>query len=175
MKKVSHLLMVITAFAFILSIYGCGKDSPVEPDNNTTIGDSKSFTSTTEGIFSYDGFSLIIKKETVPRQPNGDAGTVIFSMSTSSSQPSGVPALPSGYTALGKFLNAGPEGFQFDYPIRITFSAASAANPSNLRVLGYFPETDDWRIVPSYVLDGANKILAVDVLYLGWFVLATEN
>lgn len=175
MKRLFNLLTVIIFFTNLAFFNGCGNDSAVAPTDNTTTGESKSFTSTTGGTFAYDGFSLIIQSETVPRQENGDVGTVVFSMSTSSSLPSGLPNLPAGYTTAGKFLNAGPEGFVFDFPIRVTFSAASAPNPSNLQVLGYFPETNDWRIVPSYVLDGVNKIIAIDVLKLGWFVMATKS
>lgn len=175
MKKLFYFLMPLFLLSITVVFYGCGKSDPVSPidPGSGNTGATQTFTSSGEGTFTYDGFSMIIQKETVPRQAGGGEGTVVFSMNTSSSTPSGLPNLPSEYTAISKFLNAGPESFIFNNTVRLVFDGSSQSSPTGVKVLSYYPETNDWRIVPSYVLDGQNKKIGADVLKLGWFVMVS--
>ena len=175
MKRILILFNSAFVVLFLVLLSGCNQSDPIIPEEPGGEGVTQSFTSTTGGTMSHNGFSIIVNSETVPRQTNGSEGTVVFSMNTSESLPSGLPSLPSGYVQAGSFLNAGPENFNFNAPVRVTFSAGSEPSPSNLNVLGYFPATNDWRIIPSYVVDPNNKTLAVDVLNLGWFVLVKST
>lgn len=175
MKRLILLFSFFIALIVVL-LSGCNQSDPIIPEEpGGSEGVTQSITSSSGGTVSHDGFSLIVYAETVPRQTNGSEGTVVFSMNTSESLPSGLPSLPSGYTQIGKFLNAGPDNFNFNGPVRVTFSAGAESSPSNLNVLGYFPATNDWRIIPSYVVDPNNKTMAVDVLNLGWFVLVKST
>jgi len=136
-----------------------------------SAGATRSFTSADNGNFDYDGFSIVIKTETVPRLQNNSQGTVAFSMNTSSSIESGVPSLPSGYSVIGKYLKAGPEAFIFNMPAQVFFPASGESSPQNLTVFRYSANTQEWKIIPASAIDTAGKRIGIDVLELGYFVL----
>ena len=163
------LLLAVSVFYF-----NCGSDNPVTttPGGNTE-GTTQSLTSDNQGNISFDGFRMLFPVGTVPRQTNGTAGTVVFSMNSSTSIPTGLSALPSGTTQVGKVLQAGPDNFVFSSTIRINLPAGSEASPQNLSVMGYFPEENGWKIVPSNFSteSGGAHILSIDVLKLGYFVI----
>jgi hypothetical protein len=72
MRKVIFYFIVCISFSLFLT--GCEKESgPVDPNdpNPPGSGATKSFTSTDNGSFDYDGFSIVIKSETVPRLQSG--------------------------------------------------------------------------------------------------------
>lgn len=160
----------------LLSLNSCDDSNPTEPVTNDPVstGGTKSFTSGENGSFDYDGFSIVIKNETVPRLQNGNSGTVIFSMNTSTSIESGISPVPSGNTVVGKYLKAGPEAFYFGNPVQIYFPASDHSSPQNLEVMYYSDVTQDWKIVPASAIDTAGRRIGVDVLLLGYFVLTKK-
>ncbi|MBS1519083.1 MAG: hypothetical protein JSS91_13435 [Bacteroidetes bacterium] len=164
--------------SFSVFLNGCEKDSnmmtPSDP-NSPLTGATKTFTSADNGTFEYDGFRITLKNETVPRFQNGTAGSVVFSMNTSSSSESGIPALPSGYSVISKFLKAGPEAFYFNVPVQVFFPAPSESSPQNLVVFRYSPNTMEWKIALTSAIDTSDKKIGIDVLELGYFVLAKKQ
>lgn len=170
------ILLILFSFCFILN--GCDKNSdtvtPNDPGTPVT-GATKSFSSSENGTFDHDGFSIVVKAEAVPRLSNGTDGTVAFSINTSSSAESGVPAIPSGYTVIGKYLKAGPEAFIFNLPVQIFFPASGESSPQNLTVFRYSVNTQEWKIVPASAIDTAGKRIGIDVLELGYFVLTKST
>jgi len=171
MKKIK-LLMILSFFTLAL-FTSCEKDNPVEtPETPTTgTGATASYTSVTDGSLDYDEFSIVVRKGDVPALTGGGAGTVTFSINTSSSIESGTAAVPSGYSVIGKYLKAGPESFTFNSPVRIYFPAASQSTPENLTVMYYAPELQTWKVIPTSALDTVKKRIGIDVLTLGYFVL----
>ncbi|HMS32687.1 MAG TPA: hypothetical protein PKC91_01240 [Ignavibacteria bacterium] len=172
---------VIVYFIFLLffsfQLNGCDKESdPVTPNDPVTpgTGATRSFNSEENGSFNFDGFSIVIKNETVSRLQNGTAGSVVFSMNTSSSLESGVPALPSGHSIVSKYLKAGPEAFYFNLPVQIFFPASGESSPNGLVVFYFSQNSQDWKIVPVSAIDTAGKRVGIDVLELGYFVLAKK-
>ena len=111
-----------TIFLFLsLFLNACEKESnPVNPGNPNPAGTgaTRSFTSAENGSLDYDGFSLVIKTETVPRLQSNASGTVAFSINTSSTIDSGIPGLPAGYSLISKYLKAGPKAFYFNLPVQ---------------------------------------------------------
>src|SRR5205085_6459170 len=103
MKTKYYLLFMLLLPAFLFYFNSCGNDTTVTPEENGA-GTTQSLTSNDQGNISFDGFRLLFPVGTVPHQANGTAGTVVFSLNSSGSIPSGLIALPSGYTAIGKFL-----------------------------------------------------------------------
>lgn len=171
----NSILNFIIFLSFSLFLNACTEDTntvtPNDPEPPGT-GATRSFTSADNGNFDYDGFSIVIKNETVPRLQNGSAGTVAFSMNTSSSVESGVTGLPPGYSVIGKYLKAGPEAFYFNMPVQIFFPASAEPSPQNLTVFSYSYNTQEWKIVSTSAIDTAGKRIGIDVLELGYFVLA---
>jgi len=162
--------------ACVVLMISCNKETdPINPGDPTGTGATRSFTSTDNGSFDYDGFSIVVKTETIPRLENGNSGTVVLSMNTSASMESGIPAIPSGYSVIGKFLKAGPESFVFNIPVQVYFPAANESSPQNLVVFNYSPDLQSWKIVSSSAIDTAGRRIGVDVLQLGYFVLTKKT
>ena len=175
MRKV---FLYFTIFLFLsLFLNGCEKDSnPVNPGNPNPggTGATKSFTSAENGSLDYEGFSLVIKTETVPRLQSNASGTVAFSINTSSSIDSGIAGLPAGYSIISKYLKAGPEAFYFNLPVQIYLPASGESSPQNLIVFKYSPNNQEWKIVTTSAIDTAGKRIGIDILELGYFVLAKK-
>lgn len=168
-------IFVLVLFLTLVSFYNCGDDNTVAPTNNSGDGITQSITSADQGNMSFDGFRLLFPVGSVPHQQNGTAGTVVFSMNSSSSLPSGLVSLPSGFSQVGKFLQAGPDNFVFSSTIKIFMPAGSESSTSGLGILGYFPEENGWKIIPSNIKTDSTTgahYLVIDVLKLGYFVMA---
>jgi hypothetical protein len=176
MKKLYiFFLPCVLIFSFIY--FGCNKteDTPVTPPTSGGDGATASYTSSTNGSLDYDGFSLVVTRGDVPTVSGGAAGTVLFSVNTSSTIESGLPTVPAGYSVIGKYLKAGPESFTFNSPVRIYFPASSQSSPQNLTVMYYAPDLQTWKIVPTSAIDTVNKRIGIDVLTLGYFVLTRST
>ncbi len=171
MRAKYYLLLILVIPALLVYFNSCGNDTTVTPEENGT-GTTQSLTSNDQGNISFDGFRMVFPVGTVPTQTNGSAGTVVFSLNSSSSIPTGLPSLPSGYTQIGKFLQAGPENFNFSSTIRVYLPAGSESSPTNLQVMGYFPEENGWKLIPpNFGTESGSHFLMVDVLKLGYFVI----
>ncbi len=172
-------IIVSVLFLSLVLFYKCGSDNTVTPTtNNSGTGITQSLTSTDQGNMSFDGFKLTFPVGTVPPQQNGTAGTVVFSMNSSTGIPSGLTALPSGFTQVGKVLQAGPENFVFASTIRVYMPAGSESSSTGLSIMGYFPEENGWKIIPSNIRTDSTTgahYLVVDVLKLGYFVMVSGS
>lgn len=175
MRKIYYFLMFIY-FSIQIFTPGCSEDTvtpPTDPGNGN--GTTQSATSDQRQTIEYDGFRMEVHLGDVPRLAGGAAGTVTFSLNTSSDIESGITPVPSGYTVIGKYLKAGPESFNFNSPIQLFFPAGSQNSPQDLAVLQYSDATQDWRIVSTSDIDTAGKKIGVDLLSLGYFVLVKQN
>src|SRR5690349_11646124 len=139
MKSKYYFLLILFIPALLIYFNSCGNDTTVTPSDSGS-GITQSLTSNDQGNMSFDDFKLLFPVGTVPHQSNGTPGTVVFSLNSASSLPTGLNALPSGYTQIGKFLQAGPDNFNFSSTIRVYLPAGSESSPTNLHVMGYFPE-----------------------------------
>lgn len=170
--------LIFFILTLILAYFnGCTDDNTTQPTNDpgNNAGTTKSITSETNGIIEWDGFRMEVHTGNVPRLQNGSPGTVTFSLNSSSSIENGFTPVPAQFTVISKYLKAGPEAFNFAGTIQLFFPAESQPNPQNLTVLEYLPDTQEWKIVPTSAIDTANKKIGVDVLKLGYFVLAKHN
>lgn len=175
MKKIFFpMLVCIILISLPYFLNGCQEEStgqnPLTPEPSGA-GSTKTFTSAENGSFDYDGFSIVVKNETVPRISGGASGSVLFSMNTSSSIESGIPSVPSGHSVIGKYLKAGPESFYFNIPIQIFFPAAGEPSPQNLVVMFYRPNEQNWKIILPSDIDTAGRRIGIDVFEMGYFVL----
>lgn len=170
------VLLSIYLFASGIFFSGCSEDNPTQPnDPGSGNGSTLTLNSTQQGNLEYDGFRMEVQIGDVPRLQNNNPGTVTFSMNTSASVESGIPPVPSSFTVIGKYLKAGPESFIFSSPVQLFFPASSQPSPQDLTVLRYSESTGDWRIVAASAIDTAQKKIGVDLLELGYFVLAKHN
>jgi hypothetical protein len=174
-KFYSKVLPFLMFFCIFLN--SCSDDdtttNPTDPANGN--GTTQSVTSDQRQTIEYDGFRLEVHTGDVPRNSNGTAGTVTFSLNTSSDIESGIPPVPSPYSVIGKYLKAGPESFNFNSPVQLFFPAGSQSSPQDLAVLQYSDATQDWRIIPTSDIDTAGKKIGVDLLSLGYYVLVRQN
>ncbi|CAN5501947.1 hypothetical protein BH10BAC5_BH10BAC5_27100 [soil metagenome] len=175
--KRTYFISMFIAFTFAVFYIGCNKAEDVITPPPTGGGDGATLaiTSTTQGSLNYDGFSIVVEPGDVPTNADGSAGTVTFSLNSSSSIESGVTPVPSGYTVIGKYLKAGPESFNFNGPITVYFPASSQASPQGLMVMIYRPDLNTWKIVPPGTIDSAGKRIGIDVLSLGYYVLVKSS
>jgi hypothetical protein len=175
MKKAIISIIFISLSILILS---CGDSTTTPPPADTGNGTTKSITSNEEGSITYNGFIVKLPFGAVPKLQNGDPGTVVISVNTSSTMEQGFPSLPSGYSRVSDFVKVGPEQFVFEMTLRIYLPAGAESSPTGLAVMGYFPETNEWKIVPSSNFtdnsSGAHY-LNIDVLQLGYFVLVKST
>lgn len=174
MKKAYIITLTLVVF-YSLFFFGCEKtEDPITPPTTGGDGATASYTSSSQASLDYDDFSLVVDKGDVPNLSSGGDGTVTFSLNTSSSIESGVPAV-TGNSVIGKYLKAGPEAFNFGGPVTIYFPASGQSSPQNLEVMYYSPDTQTWKVIPVSAIDTAKKRVAVDVLRLGYFVLTRKN
>lgn len=166
-------LVICTAFLFLFE--GCNNQSTNPVQNNQTSGATKTFTSSSVDYLEYDGFDVVIRQNTVPRDSAGNPGTIVISMNTSTTLDQGIPAIQNGFTPVSKYVRVGPEGFTFNLPVKIGLPGGNASSAAKLYVLEYFPSTNDWRIIPGSSLDSVRKQVLIDVLQLGYFVLAQKS
>lgn len=176
MKK-NYILLNILLLISILFLSSCEQknENPVDPPTNGGEGATATYTSNDYGTLNYDNFSLVVDRGDVPNLSTGSAGTVIFSLNTSSSIESGVTSVPSGYSVIGKYLTTGPQAFNFAGPVQLYFPASGESSPQNLVVLSYSQTTNEWKIVPTSAIDTAGKRIGVDVLELGYYVLTKRT
>lgn len=175
MKQFYYFFMLICCISLIC-INGCTDDNTTEPPTDPGGGGtSQTITSSTGGILEIDGFRLEVHTGDVPRLQNGSEGSVTFSLNSSSTIETGVPPVPAGFTVISNYLKAGPEAFNFAGTLQLFFPASSQPTPQDLTVLGYSPDTQQWTIIPTSALDTANRKVGVDLLRLGYFVLARHN
>src|SRR5947208_3688967 len=102
--RIHHYISIVFLFSALFYFNSCGNDTTVTPPVTEGQGITQTVTSNDQGNISFDNFKLVFPVGTVPIQQNGSAGTVVFSMNSMSSMPSGLMSLPSGYTQIGKFL-----------------------------------------------------------------------
>jgi hypothetical protein len=173
MKKLFqyYLLLVIFSITFFSS---CNKsDNPVTTQQTTGAQNTIVLTSSQGGTLSYDNYSMSILQNTVPKLSGGGDGTVTFSIETKSTLDSGISSLPSGYTLVGKYVKFGPDGFNFSYPVKMTFPASNEASPELLVVMRFYPESNQWLRVNTSIIDTVNKTISTngDGPRLGYFAL----
>jgi hypothetical protein len=178
MKKLILPLLFLSLFAlFIFS--SCTKDnSPVSSNQGSTSGVNTLVRTTPEGgILAYDGYSMTILPNTVPKTSTGGNGTVTFSIETKTELDSGVAGLPSGYTLVGKYVKFGPDGFTFKYPVKMSFPGGNESSPEKLVIMRYYPDRNQWFRVNTSTVDSVNKIISTDgdSLRLGYFALVKST
>jgi len=171
MKNILIKFSIYICLFIILISANCNKDNnPVVPPVTGT--NSVTFSSADNGVFTYDNVTLYVKKEAVPRDSvSNQPGYVTFSVETSTILQSGYSPLPSGYTLVGKYVKLGPDGFNFNLPIKVNFPASSEPGPQKLVVMVYSTTNNNWYRVPNGSVDTVNKKIGVDLLTLGYFAL----
>jgi len=172
MRKLFSFALLVVLFTSLLILNGCNKDESNPIVTPPTSGSNTvTYTSTNGGTLSFDNVSITVLPSTVPIQSNGSAGSVIFSIETSATLESGIPALPSGFTLVGKYVKIGPDGFVFRYPVNCVFPAGSESSASGLGIARYYPDLSTWKIVPLSSVDSINKKLGINTLSLGYFAV----
>ncbi len=141
---------------------GCGSHQNTTQPPPTANESVSTTVQTGQGgvIENGNGMRISIFPGTVPTDPAGDPGTLVFSIEPSSASGS----LPSGYAAAGPACQLGPEGIHFAGRCRVSMPVPIDGRTYALGRLD--PETHKWEVVPTGLMDGASPRIAADVLHL---------
>lgn len=171
-KRILSMLVILVAFNFFLS--GCKKDSgSTDTDTGGGSGETGIATITSlgsGGITTTSGYKLNVIPGTVPANNSGTSASVAFSIETKVTP---TKELPSTATRVSDFIKAGPEGFSFRWPVKITIPYSSSTDAQAVRILYYNALLDKWVIVPANEIDNTNHTISTDVINLGYFCAAT--
>ena len=172
MRKLFPIVSLMFLFTAFLYFTGCSKDTTtVTEPPPTTTGNTAIYTTTNGGTLSFDNVSVSVLPNTVPAQQNGNPGSVTFSIETSTTLDPQIPALPSNFTLIGKYVKLGPDGFVFRYPVTCFLPASSESSPDGLAIVKYYPVLGTWKVYPLSSIDAANKRIGISTLTLGYFAV----
>jgi len=162
----------VTLLFVLLFIQTCKKDeNPVKPPDEIPESAAHTYSTQNGGTFgTSSGFEITVIPGTVPKNQNGEIANITFSIET----PVQIPKpLPTGATLIGDVSKFGPDGFSFNWPVRIKLKYPDSANPENLSILFYNPLIDQWVAIPGSGADSENHYMTADVLQLGFYALVT--
>ncbi len=177
MKKLILPTLFLAVFC-ITMFYSCNESTtPTGGTGTTGTNNTLLLTTPNGGTLSYDGYILSIEPNTVPKTATGGDGQVTFSIETNTTLESGIAALPSDQTLVGKYVKFGPDGFTFSQPLKMTFSASGESSPENLVIMRYYPDRNQWFRVNTSAIDTVNKTISTngDSLKLGYFALTKTS
>lgn len=163
--------LITFTMGFMLVFTGCKKDSDPNPEPTQSV--TKIFTSTsTGGVLTLEGTSLVIESGTVPRLANGDPATVNFSVEVNVTLPK---ALPSNMKLVGKTSHFGPEGFIMSEPMLLQFTLPDGVALDQASIVGYDNASGNYGVYPITYYDPDNKVVGTVVYELGYYMLANVN
>lgn len=151
---------------------GCKKESnPSDPDPTPTSQTATGTYSSTSGgtVSTASGYAVSVIAGAIPKNVDGQPASVTFSIETSVSAPA---SLPAGAALKGEVVRFGPDGFYFQWPVRVRMKYPADVDPSTLTVMFYDLVAARWIALPASGVDPAQKFITVDVLTLGYFALA---
>lgn len=131
-------------------IFSCSGGGGSDPSSTGTVVPQTTGTSVTQTVDSEGGnvshtlgFTIDFYENSVP----GPTDIFIEDVTNHSS-------LPSGITASSKAFKAGPEGIEFDVPVKVTFSRLAADINTDISRLGIFRwNGSDWTALGTFVED----------------------
>lgn len=118
--------------------------------SSTSTSSSSSITSTEPGTVSTtEGARISVPAGAVPRNADGSAGTMVFSIEQDSTK---TPVLQGEFVPLGSVYQLGPEGFTFDTPVEVILPIPSDVDPSSVIGVTTFNATSNqWEMIPGVV------------------------
>lgn len=145
-----------------------GDDDPVGPGDGgetatVVVGSNEFGTVETES-----GYGITVVPGAVPRNREGEAADVTFSIETDVESPA---PLLGGATLSGDVTRLGPEGFYFSWPVRTTYPFSESADVSELYLAHYDALEESWRLVPKSDVDMSNRTISGDALELGYYAI----
>lgn len=157
----------VGAFAGAGLLLGCGTDSekkPLEPVEDTSV--SESVRTGQEAVITHpDGVAISVFDGTVPTDPAGNPGELVFSIEPSPVQ----VAAPPGFTSAGPVWQLGPEGLNFAERCRVTMQVADV---TKIYALGRFdPVSSRWQLVPAVLGTESASRVSADVKHLSIWTL----
>lgn len=125
---------------------------------------TRTVTSSESGVVSTpSGVGLQVLAGTIPQQSDGNNSTVNFSIETGVEPPAPLPADMQQVSSVIKF---GPDGFTFANPVGMVIPVPTNADPSQLKLLRYAPDTNSWVVYPFVVQNNAISAAGYDLGYV---------
>lgn len=168
--KTKNLLIFFIVLMIFLS--NCSDDSnPVDPTENQPEESATVTVTSSEGgtVSTTSGISISVIGGTVPKNENGNDGTISFSIETPVEAPS---ALGSGGEFVGALVQYGPEGFIFNWPVEMILPYPESENPEYLYVVHYDNILEEWKIIPKSGIEVSKELIRFNAIDLGIYGLA---
>lgn len=172
MKRTTHFFAGI--FIIVLfTLNGCKKDeNPLVPVLDESPESAvQTYNTNTGGTFSTSsGYEITVIPGTVPKNQNGSAGDVTFSIESGVQAPK---PIPSNASLKGSIIKFGPESFVFQWPVRIKLKYAEGVDPSSINIIRFNSLLDKWTAVAISGINTDERYFTADVFELGYYALAT--
>ncbi len=163
------LAIIIAIGIFVLT--GC-PESDEPTDGSKTKSTISQISNDEGGSLELDGYALTVIKGAIPSSESSVNTNVSFSIELGVEKPK---PLPSGVSQLGKTVLFGPQGFVFNFPIKIYFPVEGNPDPTNLSVLYYDNFEEEWTSIPISSLNDNPKQVGADVIHLGVYALVKNE
>ena len=170
MNKIIKICSILCLLSIFL-INSCSEGIPINLGGNTSNGVVKEIKDQDGGTLEKDGYEIQVPKGSIPLKDDSSRATVSFSIELGVVLPA--PARSSA-TQVGRSAYFAPEGFVFNFPMRLFFPCGSES-PFNLYVFWYNDATNSWENMPKTSYDSVQKRIGIDVYELGTFVILKRN
>ena len=144
------IIIIIVVAAVLLSGPAPQQQGQTGQTSVSASGNSLTLTSAQEGtVTSPTGASVYVPTGSVPTGSDGNAGTMVFNINERSDV---TPSFPSGFSSASPVYELGPEGFNFEMPVKVTLPIQQGVDPASVGGLAYYDEaTQKWIRVPGTV------------------------
>jgi len=163
------IIIIVVVVAVVLSGGPAGFQPGTSGQNGVTKTslNSLSLTSGQGGTVStLNGASVQIPASAVPVGQNGQAGTMVFSVNQRNDV---TPSFPTGFSPAGPVYELGPEGFNFELPVKVTLPIQQGVDPSTVGGLAYYDEAmQKWIRVPGTVDPATGTVSAYTTHFSLW-------
>lgn len=160
------VLLMIIVLVVVVAVVLSGPAGPPGASSSASAG-SLSLTSAQSGTISTpSGASVYVPAGAVPTTDSGAVGTMVFSANQRSDV---TPTFPQGFLPASPVYELGPEGFNFELPVKITLPISSGIDPNSVGGLAYFDEASQkWIRVPGSVDPTTGTVSAYTTHFSLW-------
>jgi hypothetical protein len=165
MLKFGLLSLIISLGIVLIS---CNEDNPADTGANGVV---KDISDSLGGNLEKEGYEIQVPAGAIPPRQDGSRATVSFSIELGVQSPG---ALPQGGQLVGRMAYFAPDGFVFNFPLRLFFPIADE-DPFDLFIMNFDYEENTWVVVPTSAYDSVNKRIGVDVVELGIYAVVKRT
>lgn len=167
MKNFKTYTIILSCLIIAVLVTSCD-DWFNTPTKNEIRSATKQVQNSDGGVLNLEGYEIQMIPGTLPPGKNEVNPSSTLSIEVGVEAPA---ALPSGFILKSEYVRFGPEGFVFNFPVKIYLPAGDATDPSKLGILRYDNLTEKWVLVPISLLTASPNRLGASLIKLGTFAL----